>query len=53
MNEFTTLSEVQKEKVRQERPRWCRIEYKGINGWAAVRYFREGSWEEGANLDDD
>jgi len=39
LNEFTTLSEAQKEKIRQERPRWCHIEYKGIHGWVAGRYF--------------
>jgi len=53
LNEFTTLSEAQKEKVRQERPRWCHIEYKGIHGWVAGRYLREGSCVKGANRDND
>ena len=44
-DEFTNLSEVEKEKIKQERPRWCYIEYKGIKGWVAGRYLREGSCE--------
>jgi len=43
--EFTNLSEAEKEKIKQERPRWCYIEYKGIKGWVAGRYLREGSCE--------
>ena len=40
--EFTTLSEAEKAKIIKERPRWCLIEYKGIEGWVAGRYLREG-----------
>jgi len=43
LNEFTTLSEAEKEKIKKERPRWCQIEYQGITGWVAGRYLREGS----------
>jgi len=42
MEEFTTLSEVEKEKINKERPRWCYIEYKGTKGWVAGRFLREG-----------
>ena len=40
--EFTTLSEDEKNKIRKERPRWCYIEYRGVKGWVAGRYLREG-----------
>jgi hypothetical protein len=43
--EFTSLSEAQKNKILQERPRWCYIEYEGIKGWVAGRYLREGFCE--------
>jgi hypothetical protein len=39
LHEFTSLSEVKKEKIKEERPRWCYIEYKGINGWVAGRCY--------------
>ena len=42
LEEFTTLSEADKNKIKKERPRWCFIEYKGIRGWVAGRYLREG-----------
>ena len=41
--EFTNLSEAEKEKIKKERPRWCYVEYQGIKGWVAGRYLREGS----------
>jgi len=41
--EFTTLSEAEKETIRKKRPRWCRVEYRGIAGWVAGRYLREGA----------
>ena len=53
LNEFTTLSEAQKEKIKKERPRWCYIEYKGIKGWVAGRYLREGSCMKGTHLSND
>ena len=40
--EFTSLSEAEKDKIKKERPRWCYIEYKGIRGWVAGRFLREG-----------
>lgn len=48
-DEFTNLSKAEKEKIKKERPRWCYIEYKGIRGWVAGLYLREGSCEKGAN----
>ncbi len=53
LNEFTTLSEAQKEKIKKERPRWCYIEYKGIKGWVAGRHLREGSCMKGTHLSND
>ena len=41
--EFTKLSEAEKLKIKKQRPRWCYIEYRGIKGWVAGRYLREGS----------
>ena len=40
--EFTTLSEAQKQQILKQRPRWCRVRYKGQTGWVAGRYLREG-----------
>lgn len=45
-DEFTSLSEAEKNKIKKERPRWCYIEYEGIKGWVAGRYLREGFCEE-------
>lgn len=47
--EFTTLSEEEKQRIIKERPRWCYIEYKGIRGWVAGHYLREGACVTGAN----
>lgn len=41
--EFTTLSAAQRQQVQRERPRWCRVEYRGVQGWVAARYLTEGS----------
>jgi hypothetical protein len=48
-NEFSTLSEAEKEKINKERPRWCYIEYNGIKGWVAGRFLREGYCEVNLN----
>ena len=42
-DEFTKLSDAEKEKIKKERPRWCYIEYQGIKGWVAGRFLREGA----------
>jgi len=46
IEEFTRLSEAEKNKIRKERPRWCYIEYNGIKGWVAGRYLQEGFCKE-------
>ena len=53
LNEFTTLSEAQKEKIKKERPRWCQIEFQGVTGWVAGRYLREGACVKSVNPDND
>jgi hypothetical protein len=41
--EFTTRSETEKRQLERQRPRWCRIEYHGIEGWVAGRYLQEST----------
>ncbi|QJB56040.1 SH3 domain-containing protein [Pseudodesulfovibrio sp. zrk46] len=40
--EFTTLSDEEKEAIKKNRPRWCKVEYQGVTGWVAGKYLREG-----------
>ena len=40
--EFTTLSDEEKQRLLRDRPRWCKIEYLGVEGWVAGRYLAEG-----------
>lgn len=40
--ETTTLSPAQQQARLRQDPRWCRVEYRGITGWAAGRYLAEG-----------
>jgi hypothetical protein len=42
-NEFTTLSPPERARREAQHPRWCKVEYRGIAGWAAGRYLAEGS----------
>jgi len=42
LREFTELSPVQQRQRLRESPRWCRIEYGGVQGWVAGRYLEEG-----------
>ena len=42
-DEFTTLSDSEKQQILKQRPRWCRVSYQGTTGWVAGRYLREGS----------
>jgi hypothetical protein len=44
--EFTSLSEAEKNRINKARPRWCYIEYHGVKGWVAGRYLREGACKE-------
>ena len=39
--EFTSLSEEEKQRILRERPRWCKIEYQEVEGWVAGRYLTE------------
>ena len=48
-DEFTNLSQAEKEKIKKDRPRWCHIEYRGMQGWVAGRYLREGYCERKSN----
>lgn len=41
--EYTTLSESEKQQVLRLRPRWCRVSYQGATGWVAGRYLQEGA----------
>jgi uncharacterized protein YgiM (DUF1202 family) len=42
-DEFTNLSQEEKDKLIKERPRWCYVDYQGTEGWVAGRYLREGA----------
>ncbi|MBU2709099.1 SH3 domain-containing protein [Zooshikella marina] len=44
--EATTLSESEKDALRKQRPRWCKIRYQGITGWVAAKYLRESSSDQ-------
>ncbi|NOQ89621.1 MAG: hypothetical protein GQ549_01600 [Gammaproteobacteria bacterium] len=41
-HEFITLSDYDKQLILKQRPRWCRVRYKGTTAWVAGRYLREG-----------
>jgi len=41
--EFSTLSEGEKQMIERQRPRWCRIEYHDVTGWVAGRYLQEST----------
>jgi hypothetical protein len=41
--EYTMRSEAEKRRLERQRPRWCRIEYDGIEGWVAGRYLQEST----------
>ncbi len=43
---FTELPKSDQEKRLKENPRWCRVEYRGMTGWAAGRFLREGACHE-------
>ena len=40
--EFTELSPSARKRRERENPRWCKVEYRGVTGWAAGRYLAEG-----------
>ncbi len=39
--EFATLGEDEKRRQATERPRWCKVDYRGTVGWVAGRYLAE------------
>ena len=41
--EYTSLSKAEQEKIKKERPRWCKIAFDGVTGWVYARYLIEGS----------
>ena len=41
LQEFTDLPESEKRRIRKQRPRWCLIVYKKIQGWVRAKYLRE------------
>jgi len=45
--EFTELSPAEKERRARESPRWCKVEYEGVTGWANAHYLREGYCQRG------
>jgi len=49
--ESTTLSDEEKKKIERERPRWCKVDYRGTVGWVAGRYLAEGACEQSAGSD--
>ncbi len=52
-DEFVNLNELEQKQVIRHRPRWCRVEYKGVTAWVAARYLAEGSCQKnGANEPD-
>ena len=46
MNEYMTLSKQQQDELKKQRPRWCHIQYKGIDGWVSGKYLIEGNCEK-------
>jgi len=42
-NEYNTRSKAEQEKIKKERPRWCKIVFDGVKGWVFARYLQEGS----------
>lgn len=48
LQESTELSEEQKAKRLKENPRWCKVEYRGVEGWVAGRYLQEGACDTSA-----
>jgi hypothetical protein len=49
--EFSTLSEAQKQQVLKQRPRWCRVNYDGTTAWVAGRYLKEATCDEKRSAD--
>ncbi|WP_434139150.1 SH3 domain-containing protein [Photobacterium leiognathi] len=39
--EFSTLSDAELAVIRKQRPRWCKVNYQGTEGWVAAKYVME------------
>ncbi len=50
LKEFTTLSEEAKRRRAAENPRWCRVDYRGTEGWVAGQYLAEGACPASAGV---
>ena len=44
--EYTSLSKKERQRIKRERPRWCRIRFDGMTGWVYGRYLAESSCTE-------
>jgi hypothetical protein len=42
LQEFSTLSQAEKDAIQRKRPRWCNVDYRGQVGWVAGRFLAEG-----------
>lgn len=43
LQEFTSLTPEQQQLRLRSNPRWCKLQYQGVTGWAAGRYLGESS----------
>lgn len=43
LEEFTTLPETERLAIERARPRWCRVEARGVQGWAPGRQLGEAA----------
>ena len=41
--DHSELTPAQQKQRLKAHPRWCKVEYKGVSGWVAGRYLREGA----------
>ncbi|MBE9561164.1 MAG: hypothetical protein IMF15_10275 [Proteobacteria bacterium] len=48
-DEFSTLSDIEKQQILKQRPSWCRVAYNETTGWVAGRYLREDACPENRN----
>ena len=43
LDEFTNLSKGEQAAALKDHPRWCKIEFQGVQGWVSARFLVEGS----------
>ena len=46
LDEFKKLSKNEQAAAKKDHPRWCHIDYHGVNGWVSGRYLAEGSCDK-------